>query len=110
MTVEALSVASKMTPAKPSGKQTADEKFEFYQGKGGHVFFRRKFASATNQSNSGGHDNRLAERNDGHGFAADFGSAASSKEMKFKPIRFGSGKKAGNFSSTSRYLLRLLQF
>ena len=89
----------RLTPAKHA--QSADEKFEFFQGQGGHVFFRRKVGVPHHSDlpGGGGHE----ERRDGVGAAA--GLAPSDTLSKYKPRRFGSGKKANNFSSSSRYFL-----
>ena len=97
MTIEALASSGKITPAKVLDGHTSDEKFEFYQGKGGHVFFRRKVeAPAGSKHNNTGVQRPFGERNDEH-------ISSGTQDDKFKPIRFGgSGKKAEAFAQSSR--------
>ena len=84
---------NRLTPAKHA--QSADEKFEFFQGQGSHVFFRRKVGVPHHSDLPGGVGHE--ERSDATGLAP------SDTLSKYKPRRFGSGKKANNFSSSSRY-------
>ena len=97
MTIEALASSGKLSPAKVLDGQASDEKFEFYQGKGGHVFFRRKVGAPTGTKHyNAGSQRPLGERNDGH-------ASSGTKDDKFKPIRFGgSGKKTDPFAPSSR--------
>jgi len=85
-------VASQQNSLTP-GKLTNEEgHFEFFQGQGGHIFFRKKNKSTTVKKHA----------QDIESFNVDRDNSVNSGGNSFKAVRFGSGKKGEQNTGQSR--------